>query len=414
MCGIAGVWTQDREIEEAVLRRMLQLLQHRGPDDNGIEFALDRRVALMSTRLSIIDLTSAGHQPMRSEDQALSLAFNGEIYNFRELREELNRRGHHFHSSTDTEVVLKGYQEWGIDIVDRLVGMFAFAIWNGTEECLWLVRDRLGEKPLYYWYDSNRQELAFGSEIKALLAWPAIQREVNPEALHCYLALGYTPAPHTMFQGIHKIPAAHRLRFDGTDIKIEPYWNVGNLGSMRVSKEAHRRNIRELVTQAVEERLMSDVPVGAFLSGGVDSSVVVGLMSRAMKQPVKTFSTAFEVGPRSFKYNVDSEAAKKVSRYFGTDHTELTIQVSPDAFLKTLRQMVLHLDEPQAAPAIVASFLAAEKVSEHGIKVILTGDGSDECFAGYGRYLADRKVDLLRRIPRPLRSMIPSRPYTVG
>jgi len=234
----------------------------------------------------------------------------------------------------------------------------------------------------------------------------AIQRKVNQEALHCYLALGYTPAPHTMFQGIYKLPAGHKLRFDGRNIKIEPYWNVGSLGSMHVSKKVHRRKIRELLTQAVERRLMSDVPVGAFLSGGTDSSVVVGLMSRAMKQPVKTFSTAFEVGPRSFKYNVDSEAARKVSRYFGTDHTEITIQVSRDPFIKVLRKMVLHLDEPQAIPAIVASFLVAEKVSEHGIKVILTGDGSDECFAGYGRYLADRKVDLLRRIPWPLRSMI--------
>jgi len=406
MCGIAGIWTPNRGIEEDILHRMLRILQHRGPDDSGVEFGLGRRVALMNTRLSVIDLTSAGHQPMRSKDKTLSLAFNGEIYNFVELRDELEKRGHHFNSSTDTEVVLKGYQEWGIDIVNRLVGMFAFAIWNETEKCLWLVRDRLGEKPLYYWYDSTRQELVFGSEIKALLVWPGIKRAVNQEALHCYLALGYTPAPHTMFQEIHKLPAAHKLRFDGDNLKIERYWNVENLGSMRVSQEEHRWNIHKLVTQSVEQSLISDVPLGAFLSGGVDSSIVVGLMSRRMKRPVKTFSAAFEVGPRSFKYNVDSEAARRVSQYFGTDHTEIRIEVKPDLFLKTLRKMVIHLDEPHAIPAIAASFLVAEKVNQHGVKVILTGDGSDECFAGYGRYLADRKVDLLRRVPYPLRSAL--------
>jgi len=406
MCGIAGIWTKNRSINGRILRQMQTVLQHRGPDDSGIEFGLDRRVAVINTRLSIIDLTSAGHQPMWSEDHTVSLAFNGEIYNFVELREELERRGHHFNSSTDTEVVLKGYQEWGMDIVDRLVGMFAFAIWNETEKCLWLVRDRLGEKPLYYWYDSNRQELVFGSEIKALLVWPGIKRAVNQEALHCYLALGYTPAPHTMFQGIQKLPAAHKLRFDGKNLEIECYWKIRNLGSIRASQEEHRWNIHKLVTQSVEERLISDVPLGALLSGGVDSSIVVGLMSRHMKQPVKTFCTAFEVGSRSFKYNVDSEAARKVSHYFGTDHTEITIKVESDVFLQTLRNMVMHLDEPHAIPAIVASFLVAEKVNQHGVKVILTGDGSDECFAGYGRYLEDQKVDLLRRVPYPLRRAI--------
>ena len=299
---------------------MKAVLQHRGPDDSGIGFSLDRRVALINTRLSILDLSSAGHQPMWSQDQQIGLVFNGEVYNFLELREELEKLGHPFNSSTDTEVVLKGYQEWGIEFVDRLVGMFAFAIWDGIEHCLWLVRDRLGKKPLYYWYHASRKELVFASEIKALLLWPEIRREVNPEALHCYLALGYVPAPHTMFKAIHKLPAAHKLRFDGTNLKVERYWNVENLGSLRLSPEEHRRNIRELVTQAVERRLISDVPLGAFLSGGVDSSIVVGLMSRYMKRPVKTFCTAFEVGSRSFKYNVDSEAAKKVSHYFGTDH----------------------------------------------------------------------------------------------
>lgn len=406
MCGIAGIWTRKRGIDESILRRIQEVLRHRGPDDCGVGLGLDGRVALMNTRLSIIDLSPAGHQPMWSKDKTLCLTFNGEIYNFISLREELEKQGHHFNSSTDTEVVLKGYQEWGIDVVDRLVGMFAFAIWNETEKCLWLVRDRLGEKPLYYWYNSNRQELVFGSEIKALLVWPRIKRAVNQEALHCYLALGYTPAPHTMFEGIHKLPAAHRLRFDGGNLKIERYWNVGDLASIRVSQEEHRWNVRRLITEAVEKRLISDVPLGAFLSGGLDSSIIVGLMRRHIEAPVKTFCTAFEVGPRSFKYNVDSEAARKVSHHFGTDHTEITIRVEPGTFLETLQKMVTHLDEPQAAPATAASFLAAEQVTQNGVKVILTGDGSDECFGGYGRYVADQKIDLLRRIPSPLRSAI--------
>jgi len=307
-----------------------------------------------------------------------------------------------FHSHTDSEVILRGYESWGIDVVQQLNGMFAFALWDGKQNLLWLVRDRLGKKPLYYWHDAVKGILLFASEIKALLEWPCIRRQVDPSALHCYLALGYVPAPHTMFDGIKKLPAAHWLCYDSRNLEIRRYWNVSALGNWQASRREYCHIIRGAVEEAVKRRLISDVPLGAFFSGGVDSSIVVGLMSRFMKEPVRTFSAGFDVGAASFKYNVDADTADIVSQIFGTRHTRFVVRAS-DNLLEDLRSVVWHMDEPHANPTLLSTYLLARLVKEQGITVALSGDGSDEIFAGYYRYFADRYVTWMRHVPAVFR-----------
>jgi asparagine synthase (glutamine-hydrolysing) len=407
MCGIAGVFSKSRKLhfDKGLLYRMQRAVSHRGPDDEGVEILPDSGIGLVHTRLSVIDLSSAGHQPMWNDDRTVGLVFNGEIYNFPELRRQLESQGAVFHSHTDTEVILRGYEAWGSDVVEHLNGMFAFAVWDGKQDLLWLVRDRLGKKPLYYWQDPVERTLLFASEIKALLEWPCIRRQVDPSALQCYLALGYVPAPHTMFEGIKKLPAAHWLRYDRRGLAIRRYWSVSNIGAWEASAQEYRQTIREAVEGAVERRLISDVPLGAFFSGGVDSSIVVGLMSRMMKEPVRTFSAAFDVGPRSFKYNVDADTADLASRPFGTAHTRLTVECTEN-LLDHMRRVVWHMDEPHANPTLVTTYLLARLVKEQGVTVVLSGDGSDELFGGYYRYLADRYVTWTRHVPSGVRQFL--------
>jgi asparagine synthase (glutamine-hydrolysing) len=407
MCGIAGIYTQNPEwLDSDVLEKMRSSILHRGPDDSGLDVRADKGVALINTRLSIIDLGAGGHQPMWTADKQIGIAYNGEIYNFKTIRTELEQDGYKFRSNSDTEVILRGYQEWGIEVVHRLNGMFAIAIWDGRAEHLWLVRDRLGKKPLYYWHHRESNTLVFASEIKALLQYRQIERRVDPDSLHCYLTLGYVPAPHTMFAGIRKLAAAHRLLFqrDGDPV-VERYWEMRNLGASQSSRAEHREKIRALVEDAVEARLISDVPLGAFLSGGVDSSIVVGVMSQKLREPVRTFSAAFQVGPRSFKYNVDAEMAELVSRHFRTQHTRLTI--TPESNLMGhLWRAVYHADEPHANPTLVTTYLLAQSVRQHGVTVMLSGDGSDEIFGGYQSYRRDRQLDWLGHIPHPARASL--------
>ena len=398
MCGIAGVHSSSTRIERMWLERMQRCLLHRGPDDTGIEVFPGQGVALAHTRLSIIDLSMAGHQPMHNDEKTVGLVFNGEIYNFPDLRRQLEQLGMAFRSRTDTEVILKGYEAWGINIVHQLNGMFALAIWDERQSVLWLVRDRLGKKPLYWWHDTTRKMFAFASEIKALLELPCIERRINADALHCYLSLGYIPGPYTIFENIYKLSAAHYLRYDGKLADIQRYWEVPSLGIWKTQRNDYRRAVREIVEESIERRLMSDVPLGAFLSGGVDSSIVVGIMSRLMKEPVHTFAAAFDIGPRSFKYNVDADTAEVVSQRFGTKHTRLTVRAE-DGLLDRLKQAIWHMDEPHANPTNVTTYLLMQLVKEHGITVILSGDGGDELFAGYQRYLYDRYISWLCRIP---------------
>jgi asparagine synthase (glutamine-hydrolysing) len=404
MCGIAGIYSRRRPFDRAQfpLGRMLEALDHRGPDDRGIDVVSEAGIGLIHTRLSVIDLSPAGHQPMWNDGGTVGLVFNGEIYNFQELRGELAARGAMFRSHTDTEVILKGYELWGIDIVNRLNGMFAIGLWDAKEKRLWLVRDRLGKKPLYYWHDAEREILLFASEIKALLQAPQIARRVDPAALQCYLALGYVPAPHTMFHGIKKLPAAHQLRFDGGGVEIQRYWKLSTLGDWEASPAEYRRSIRAAVMQAVERRLASDVPLGALFSGGVDSSIVVGLMSRLLKEPVRTFSAAFDVGAGSAKYNSDADAADIASKVFGTRHTRLTVRAG-ERLQDDLAAVVWHMDEPHANPTCATTYMLTRLIKREGITVALGGDGSDEIFAGYSRYLADRYVSCARHVPPLLR-----------
>lgn len=403
MCGIAGIYaTKNAWRDDAPFYRMQSVLGHRGPDDRGVDLVPELGIGLVHTRLSVIDLSAAAHQPMWNDDRTIGLVFNGEIYNFPELRQQLKSSGAIFRSRSDTEVILKGYEAWGIEVVNRLNGMFAFGLWDEKRSRLWLVRDRLGKKPLYYWHDASKGIVLFASEIKALLEWPDTPRRVDSSALQCYLALGYVPAPLTMFDGIKKLPAAHLLRYDGKGLSLRRYWDVPNLGGWRASDEEYRRSIRAALEQAVERRLISDVPLGVFLSGGVDSSVVTGLMSRTLKDPVRSFSTAFDVGPTSPKYNVDADTAEVVSRSYNTRHTRFVIRAADD-LSEDLRRIVWHMDEPHANPTLLSTFLLSRLVKEHGITVALSGDGSDEIFAGYFRYQADRYVTLMRRLPGVLR-----------
>jgi asparagine synthase (glutamine-hydrolysing) len=381
---------------------MQQALMHRGPDDEGIEVAPAVGLALIHTRLSVIDRSPLGHQPMWNEERTIGLVFNGEIYNFRELRRELEEQGRVFRSGADTEVILQGYEAWGIDVVKRMNGMFAIGLWDNQQKCLWLIRDRLGEKPLYYWHDPARETLVFASEMKALLRWPDISRRVDPEALHCYLTLGYVPAPYSMLQAIRKLQPAHLLRYSTDGCILRRYWEAPALGTWQAPRADYRQAIRATVEQAVARRLVSDVPVGAFLSGGVDSSLVVGVMSRLSPKPVRTFAAAFDVGARSSKYNVDAHMAELVSQWFGTDHTRLTVTAT-DNLPELLDQIVWHMDEPHANPTLVTTYLLARLTKERGVAVALSGDGSDELFGGYQRYFADRYVSWFRQAPQPMR-----------
>ncbi|MFZ8857668.1 MAG: asparagine synthase (glutamine-hydrolyzing) [Candidatus Caldarchaeales archaeon] len=410
MCGIAGIYTQTSELilrYQSVFSEIKRLLKHRGPDDEGVEILPDKGLGLVHTRLSVIDLSPAGRQPMWDEERTVAILFNGEIYNFIELRRELIEYGYQFRSRSDTEVLVLGYKAWGIEgLLRKINGMFAFALWDNVRNQLFLARDRLGEKPLYYFWDPGTRTLLFASEIKAILVWPFVRRTVSPEGLHLYLAFGYIPSPYTIFQNIFKLSPGHLLRYDGDSPRIERYWGIENLGRWRASQREYQEAVREGLIRAVARRLVSDVPLGAFLSGGVDSSVVVGLMSRLQSEPVRTFTSAFDVGPRSPKYNVDAEAAEVVARAFSTQHTCFVVKM--ENIMDLLYRVIWNMDEPHANPTLIATYLLAHFIKSRGISVILSGDGGDELFGGYSRYLADFQVGLLRRAPRWMRSALRS------
>lgn len=399
MCGIAGIVTREVGSSTERVARMLQEIRHRGPDDFGVEEPEPGRVTLGNVRLAVIDLTPAGHQPMWTADRIMCIAYNGEIYNFTDLRNELQRIGHEFVSHSDTEVILAGYRQWGTEVCDHLNGMFAFALWDGSQQQLFVARDRMGKKPFYYWYRDGT--LIFASEIKAILTHPHVARQVDPEVLQCYLALGYSPSTRTMFKNIRKLEAGHLATMSPSkgDLQVRRFWRPPAPTTDTPPEPELKRLVRAEVTDAVSRRLVGDVPIGAFLSGGVDSSIVVGLMSRLMNRKVRTFSTAFEAGPRSFKYNVDAEAAARVSGYFDTEHTE--IRVTSEQIVESVHEVVRALDEPVTTP-MFQTYLLARAVRQNGVTVVLSGDGSDEVFGGYTRYLRNRMVDTVSHLPAPI------------
>lgn len=401
MCGICGIRRFDDSLpDERLLAAMNASLAHRGPDGAGAHLAPG--IGLAMRRLSIVDLAT-GDQPIYNEDRSAAIVYNGEIYNHLELRRQLEAKGHIYRTRSDTETILHAYDEYGVDAVTHLRGMFSFAIWDAATETLLLARDRLGEKPLYYAELPN--ELVFASEIKALLQHPAITPEVDEAALDLYLTLNYVPAPYTMFKGVRKLPSGWRLIARGRQVCAGPYWDVTiETPAARVDEREAAGELRRRLTLAVEERLMSDVPLGAYLSGGVDSTLVVGLMSRAMDRPVDTYSVGFdESASGTPKFNTDAEFAKLASQTFRTNHHPVVLS-KDDRIADMIPFVVAQMDEPLANPNALATYLVSRQARADGLKVLLTGDGGDELFAGYERYAFDARVSQYRRLPESLRS----------
>jgi asparagine synthase (glutamine-hydrolysing) len=390
MCGIAGAISSTGESLNHIVLGATSAQQHRGPDDEGLWS--DGVCALGHRRLSIIDLSEAGRQPMSNENGDIWITFNGEIYNFESLRSELESLGHRFRTRTDTEVIIRAYEAWGEDAVKRLRGMFAFAIWDQRCQRLMIARDRAGKKPLFYTRVGN--SFFFASEIQGLLAIDSVPRAINFAAIDSYLSWGYVPAPQTAFEGIYKLMPAHYLTVNiaAETLKenIECYWSLDYEQKLDVSEREAAEALREKLTESVRLRMISDVPLGAFLSGGIDSSIVVGLMANLSSTPVKTFSIGFEEAD----YN-ELDHARRVSQLWGTDHHEFIVK--PDA-LSILPKLVRHFGEPFADSSAIPTFYISE-MTRRSVTVALTGDGGDESFAGYERYFANRVADRLQKIP---------------
>jgi asparagine synthase (glutamine-hydrolysing) len=391
MCGIAG-WVGQAPPE--LLPAMLDLLRHRGPDDSGTW--VDGDVALGMTRLAIIDLVT-GRQPMSDDGKRLWIVFNGEIYNFRGLRADLEAKGHRFRTRSDTEVILGAYAEYGEACVDHLRGMFAFAVWDRARSTLFLARDRLGKKPLYYWHQGRT--LLFASEPKALLLHPAVSRTLEWGAFHHYLAFGYTPAARSIFAGIAKLPPAHTATLRDGRLTVHRYWRLPEGGPPPAAPEPVEETaarVRHELREAVRLRLESDVPLGVFLSGGVDSSAVVASMREVTSGRIATFSVGFG---RAFSSYDERPYARLVADRFGTDHHEEILEPKLAELLPTL---VRHFDEPFADSSAIPTFVVAQATARH-VKVALSGIGGDETFGGYPRYLGVRLAERYARLPRWLR-----------
>lgn len=400
MCGIAGFLSRQSDSNaHAVVRRMTAAIAHRGPDAEG--FHVDAQAALGHRRLSIIDLAS-GQQPMYNETGLLSIIYNGEIYNHADLRPELERAGHQYRSHCDTETIVHAYEEWGPECVKRFRGMFAFAIWDQDRGELFCARDRLGIKPFYY--ACRDGQFIFGSEIKALLQHPALSARFEDSLLAEYLAFGYTSGDQTLFSGIRKLMPGHTLSISAgqTEPRIQQYWEVPSGGATERSEAETIHEVRARLETAVRTRLMSDVPLGVFLSGGIDSSVIAALMQRMVPEKVKTFS----VGYREEQFS-ELGYARTVAQRLGTDHHEVTVGM--DQFFNSLPQLIWHEDEPIAWPSSVSLYSVSELASRE-VKVVLTGEGSDELFGGYGRYgyqlFNQRWATLYGAVPAPVRSIV--------
>jgi len=394
MCGICGQLSLNKEspVDALLIRRMCLTLKHRGPDDEGM--FVDADIGLGHSRLSIIDI-EGGCQPMPNEDKTVWVVSNGEIYNFLELRNILEKKGHKFHSRSDTEVIVHLYEEKGKDCVKALRGMFAFALWDARKRSLLLARDRLGQKPLFYAHD--HRGLTFASEIKALLQNPNLSRQVNLTSLHHFLTFQYVPGHQTIIQGINQLQPGYLLECSNGQPKIEKYWEPNFLPKIKLSKEEAAEEFQELLKESVRLRLISDVPLGALLSGGIDSSTIVGLMSRVANKQVKTFSVGFSEEAFS-----ELKHARVVAQYFETDHTEILVR--PD-ILEVLPKLVWYLDQPLADPAAIPAYYLS-RVTRQQVKVALSGDGGDETCAGYQRYFADRIADIYAMVPSLMREKV--------
>ncbi|HWN98308.1 MAG TPA: asparagine synthase (glutamine-hydrolyzing) [Blastocatellia bacterium] len=407
MCGICGIYEYGASqpgVSDSLIVRMRETMTHRGPDDAGVYISEDHRVGLGNRRLAIVDLSPAGHNPMCNEDGRVWITFNGEIYNHESLRPGLEARGHRYHSRSDTETIVHLYEERGLDFVHELEGDFAIGLWDQSAQRLVLVRDRIGVKPLYYTAAAGR--IIFASEIKAILEHPSVTRDIDEQALYHYLSFLTTPAPQTMFAGINKLPAGCMLTCDASgEVKITRYWDAivtDTDGAGKMSEQDVADEVRRLLTESIGKRMMSDVPFGVFLSGGIDSTANVALMARLMDRPVRTFTVGFNDDPA---YN-EIDEAREVALEYGTDHHEILI--SQQELIDFLPGLIFHQDEPIADPVCVPIYYVSELARSTGTKVIQVGEGSDELFCGYEQYanylkLHDYGWRYLEKLPSPLR-----------
>jgi asparagine synthase (glutamine-hydrolysing) len=395
MCGICGIFYPDARqgVDRGALAHMNQQIAHRGPDDDG--FFVEGNIGLAMRRLSIIDIQT-GHQPITNEDENLWIVYNGEIYNHSELRVDLESHGHHYRTKSDTETIVHLHEQYGRDCVQHLRGMFAFAVWDRRARRLFAARDRLGIKPFYYRFDGKT--FLFGSEIKAILAYPGSRREFNRRTLAEYLAFGYISGTETMFAGIHKLMPGHTLELDEHgQLKIEPYWDL----PAAADTSAHPRSYyvqgyRDLLEQCVGSHLMSDVPLGVFLSGGLDSSAVAALITKIHREPIETFSVGY--GEEAFS---ELPYARRVAEHIGSNHHEVTL--SREGFFSSLPKLIWHEDEPIVWPSSVSLYFVAQ-LARQRVTVVLTGEGSDETLAGYTRYawtLLNSRMDNIYRSVTP-------------
>ena len=403
MCGICGTIARPGEsVAPETLERMAATLRHRGPDDQGIWRSPDGRVGFGHRRLSIIDLSPAGHQPMHDASERLTIVFNGEIYNFQEVRGELRALGHDFRTGSDTEVILEAYRRWGLAFVEHLNGMFAFALHDRDNECVVFARDRAGEKPLFY--AQTNGTLSFASELKALMADPSFRAELDPHALNAYLTYGYVPGSMSILRNVRKLPQGCAMIYDlrGGRVEVWPYWRLpappANNG--RGPNEAELLDeLEALLLDSVRMRLIADVPVGIMLSGGVDSSLITAMAARVSPAPVKTFTISF---PGHGAYD-EAPHARLVARHFGTEHVEMPAEA---ATIDLLPQLARQYDEPMADSSMVPTYLVSRLIRQQA-KVALGGDGGDELFGGYPHYTWVERQDKVRSlVPAPLRRAV--------
>jgi len=395
MCGIAGFISKDKNApvaeREMLLDKMCRVIEYRGPDEQGL--TVKGRAALGMRRLSIIDLKT-GQQPIYNEDGSLFIVFNGEIYNYRELKKELESRGHRFKTNSDTETILRAYEEFGTDCLEKLRGMFAFAIWNERDESLFIARDRVGKKPLFYAL-TEAGNFVFGSELKVLLAHGEISKEIDHSALDAFLTFGYVPEEFCIFKNAHKLAPGHFLIFKDGKIRTEKYWDFDYSKPENLKTEdEYATRLRELLRESVEIRMISEVPLGAFLSGGIDSSCVVGMMSQVSTSRVKTFSIGFNEDTfDELKY------ARIAAKHFNTDHHEFIVTLD---LVDIVDELAWHFDEPFGDASALPTFMVS-KMARDFVTVVLSGDGGDELFAGYTRYVTDKKRSGLEKLPRAVR-----------
>ena len=398
MCGIVGIASCKPQCNKTWLALGRDAMTHRGPDDAGEWWSLDSRIGFAHRRLAIIDVSEAGHQPMHDANATLSIVFNGEIYNFNELRKQLLALGHKFRSHSDTEVVLIAYLQWGGRCVNMLNGMFALAIFDSRSNSVFLARDRAGEKPLFYRHTPG--ELRFGSELKALMADRSLPRKVNRDSLDCYLAMGYVPGDRCILHGYNKLPAAHALQFDidSGQIKVWKYWNLPEIDTNRqemASEASLLDDLETLLEDSVSGQMVADVPVGVLLSGGVDSSLITAMAVRGSTR-VKTFSIGF---PGHGELD-ETKHARRIAQHFGTEHTELMAEPATAELISSLAR---QFDEPMVDSSMIPTFLVSHLVRQH-CSVALGGDGGDELFGGYGHYNRLQAMsERVNRVPFPLR-----------